>query len=202
MTPREPQPPGDAVQTTSHEAMQPREEQKDAKIGQPQPQPQPQSGQNETTKEETQASAAGSSAQSPASAWQVRAIQQFWSKHVSVVVDFETSRDHLAAREGPRRATEAGFGHSFWVPGHPSRPKRLLQAKLSSVIPDPCDGMFFCLPPFRTWKHRRRHLSRAVAPAHSHIVLHFYIRTCRYSKLGVAERVPSGELRKRSAACV
>ncbi|KAK1597515.1 uncharacterized protein LY79DRAFT_388809 [Colletotrichum navitas] len=90
MTPREPQPPGDAVSMTSHEAMQPRKEQEDARIGQPQ------SGQDETTKEGTRASAAGSSAQGPASTAKLRAIRQCWGEHVSVVVDFETGRDHLA----------------------------------------------------------------------------------------------------------
>ncbi|KAK2048182.1 hypothetical protein LZ31DRAFT_78828 [Colletotrichum somersetense] len=93
MTPREPQPPGDAVQTTSQKAIQPRKEQEVAKTGQTRPQPQ--SGQDGTTKEGTQASVAGSSAQGPASYSKLRAVRQFWSKHVSVVVELETCRDHL-----------------------------------------------------------------------------------------------------------
>ncbi|KAK2029931.1 hypothetical protein LX32DRAFT_692837 [Colletotrichum zoysiae] len=94
MTPREPQPPGDVVQTTSHKEIRPRKEQEDAKTGQTRAQPQ--SGQDGTTKEGTQASVAGSSAQGPASYSKLlSAIRQFWSKHVSVVVELETCRDHL-----------------------------------------------------------------------------------------------------------
>ncbi|KAK1984940.1 hypothetical protein LZ30DRAFT_747541 [Colletotrichum cereale] len=93
MTPWEPQPPGDAIQTTSHEAMQPREEQKDKKIGQPQSQPE----QNKTAKEGSQSSAASA---------RPRAIRRFWSKHVSVVVGFEACRDHLGyLRTGAATAT-------------------------------------------------------------------------------------------------
>ncbi|KAK2063456.1 hypothetical protein LY76DRAFT_503691 [Colletotrichum caudatum] len=109
MTPREPQPPGHAVQTTSHEVIRPCKEKEDAETGQPWPQPQ--SDQDGTTKEGTQASAAGSSAQGPISSANLRTIRQFWSKHVSVVVDLETCRDHLA-QLFVIQSSDSGFGYT------------------------------------------------------------------------------------------
>ncbi|GKT64691.1 hypothetical protein ColTof4_07086 [Colletotrichum tofieldiae] len=93
MPPLEPPPSEDAIQPTLHEAMQHREKQDDNEIGQQQPQ----SGQSvpETAKDTAQPPAAGSSAQGPIASSKKWTVQRFWSKHVSVVVDFETCRDHL-----------------------------------------------------------------------------------------------------------
>ncbi|KZL87050.1 hypothetical protein CI238_01642 [Colletotrichum incanum] len=93
MSPQEPQPSEDAIQTTSHEAMQHCEKQEDNKIGQEQPQSD--RSVPETAKDSTQPPAAGSSAPGPIASSKKWTVQQFWSKHVSVIVDFETCRDHL-----------------------------------------------------------------------------------------------------------
>ncbi|EFQ25380.1 uncharacterized protein GLRG_00524 [Colletotrichum graminicola M1.001] len=89
--------------------MQPRKEQEDARIGQPRPQPQ--SGHDETTKEETQTSATGPSAHGPASTAKLRAIRQFWGEHASVVVDFDTCRDHLVQLFAIQ-PSDSGFGYA------------------------------------------------------------------------------------------
>ncbi|GKT41801.1 uncharacterized protein ColSpa_01982 [Colletotrichum spaethianum] len=81
------------IRTTSQEAMQHCEKQEDNETGQQLPQADQNASQ--PAEKKTQSSAAGLSAQGPIASSKLWAIQQFWSKHVSVVVDFETCRDHL-----------------------------------------------------------------------------------------------------------
>ncbi|KAK6214917.1 hypothetical protein QIS74_07936 [Colletotrichum tabaci] len=96
MSLQEPQPPEDAIgATTSHAAMQHHEK------GEVDPTSQQQPRQNQSVPEAakdrtTQTSAAALSAQGPIVSGKPWAIQRFWAEHVSVVVDFETCRDHLA----------------------------------------------------------------------------------------------------------
>ncbi|OBR10214.1 hypothetical protein CH63R_05906 [Colletotrichum higginsianum IMI 349063] len=95
MSLQEPQPPEDAIRaTTSHGAMQRHEK------GEVDPTSQQQPRQNQSVPEAakdrtTQTSAAALSAQGPIVSGKLWAIQRFWAEHVSVVVDFETCRDHL-----------------------------------------------------------------------------------------------------------
>lgn len=95
MSLQETQPPVDAIRaTTSHGAMQHHEK------GEVDPTSQQQPRQNQSVPEAakdrtTQTSAAALSAQGPIVSGKPWAIQRFWAEHVSVVVDFETCRDHL-----------------------------------------------------------------------------------------------------------
>ncbi|WYZ44175.1 hypothetical protein EsH8_VII_000611 [Colletotrichum jinshuiense] len=94
MQPQDPRSTGIATGAMLHDAMQLREmRQDDETVDQ---QPQRVQGLPKPVKDNTLGSTTASSAQGPASSSKPWSLKQFWNEHVSVVVDFETCRDHLA----------------------------------------------------------------------------------------------------------
>ncbi|KAK1731965.1 uncharacterized protein BDZ83DRAFT_11142 [Colletotrichum acutatum] len=84
----------DISDTISQEPMQCHEKRNDDDANQDRPE----TARNvsEKDKDNTEASSAESSAQNPPSSSEEWLIKRFWGKQVSVVVEFETCRDHLA----------------------------------------------------------------------------------------------------------
>ncbi|KAK1690184.1 hypothetical protein BDP55DRAFT_341333 [Colletotrichum godetiae] len=93
MPSQEPQSSGDTIYITSQEPTQYHEKQNDDQANQSQPETA--RDVSEKDKDDTEASSAESSAQNPPSSGKECAIKRFWSEQVSVVVEFETCRDHL-----------------------------------------------------------------------------------------------------------
>ncbi|OHE93754.1 hypothetical protein CORC01_10981 [Colletotrichum orchidophilum] len=96
MLSQEPQSSENAISPTPQEPIRHREKQDDDELSQHRPE----TTQNvpKSEKDNTEASSAESSAQNPPLSSKDCVIKRFWSEQVSVVVDFETCRDHLGFR--------------------------------------------------------------------------------------------------------
>ncbi|KXH55730.1 hypothetical protein CSAL01_07180 [Colletotrichum salicis] len=93
MPSQEPQSLGDIIDITSQE---PTQHHGNQNADQPnKDQPETAQDVSEKDKDNAEASSAESSAQNPPSSSKECAIKRFWSEQVSVVVEFETCRDHL-----------------------------------------------------------------------------------------------------------
>ncbi|OLN81762.1 hypothetical protein CCHL11_06920 [Colletotrichum chlorophyti] len=91
---RKPQSSRSAADTASQSPMQHRARKEDGQVGKNQPQAA--KCHPKLAKDRTEGSATEASAQKPKLSSQQRTPVRFWNRHISVVVDLETCRDHLA----------------------------------------------------------------------------------------------------------